>query len=299
MRRAFTIIETLVVVAIIGVLMAVMLAAIHAVRAAADRIGCASNMRQIGIALHSYHDAEGHFPVGSYCPLAVSSPAQASGMPAPWGIYNDMTRRYPWYGWATWVLPYLDESATYAAFNVRLAPWNNEPFFTRHPRVFQCPADPCVGLGGDGWGGKRIALSSYLGCLGTDQFRNDGILTVQRWTTIGDVSDGLANTVLAGERVPGRLLGRNGWYGWLYGGQGAAVYVGACDTVLGVCERLGQSAEADRFRPGNPTEETHHTHYWSCHVGGCNFLMGDGSVRFITYDTKTLDRLATRAGSEE
>jgi prepilin-type N-terminal cleavage/methylation domain-containing protein/prepilin-type processing-associated H-X9-DG protein len=131
-----------------------------------------------------------------------------------------------------------------------------------------------------------------------------------------DVHDGLSNTLLVGERPPSRDL----IFGWLFAGFGVSGD-GDCDVLLGISERnelnpfgdqdsSGQACSAGdpdpnnpaayRLSPGDLTNPCDQWHYWSLHAGGANFCMGDGAVRFLSYDTSPIVQraLATRAGGE-
>src|SRR5215475_5762734 len=107
-RRAFTLIELLVVIAIIAVLIALLLPAVQAAREAARRIQCSNNMKQLGLALHNYHQAIGSFPIGR---MGIRRPAGDPGYAGdPTGAKNRRT-------WAWLILPYLEQGNAYNAIN--------------------------------------------------------------------------------------------------------------------------------------------------------------------------------------
>jgi prepilin-type N-terminal cleavage/methylation domain-containing protein/prepilin-type processing-associated H-X9-DG protein len=168
-QRGYTFIELLVVVAILGVLMALLLPALQKVRTAARRIQCASNMRQLGIAAHGYADAYGRFPVGSTMPYATPankpSIADASGIPPPELLYdltltdsparrNSDPIRYPFGpNWAVFLLPHIEQEGLYVAARVQdyMPGYLNDDAAKRDQwqlavkdkviRTYLCPAD--------------------------------------------------------------------------------------------------------------------------------------------------------------
>src|SRR5215469_1952375 len=126
-RRAFTLIELLVVIAIIAVLIALLLPAVQAAREAARRIQCVNNLKQIGIALHGYHDTHNTFPAGGW--IAIF------GQPST----NNMNM-----GWSASVLPWLEQTAVYGGLNLSY-PYNvavNSTAAYTVLEVYLCPSEP-------------------------------------------------------------------------------------------------------------------------------------------------------------
>src|SRR5437667_274460 len=112
-HRGFTLIELLVVIAIIAVLIALLLPAVQAAREAARRIDCTNNLKQLGLAMHNYHDSVGTFPIGV---MGIRSPTLYASVGDPTGTINRRT-------WAFMILPYLEKAAFYNAVNFSL-PFN-------------------------------------------------------------------------------------------------------------------------------------------------------------------------------
>ena len=127
-RRGFTLIELLVVIAIIAILIALLLPAVQQAREAARRASCKNNLKQIGLALHNYHDVHSAFPSG-WIGVTNEQPSVlgASG-----------------FAWGTMVLPYLDQGPLYGKFNLSnpLDASPNRALITQHLTVYQCPSDP-------------------------------------------------------------------------------------------------------------------------------------------------------------
>ena len=135
--RGFTLIELLVVIAIIATLIALLLPAVQQAREAARRSQCKNNLKQLGIALHNYHDTHSSFPAGyySYGTSNGSGPAWAAIDPATWDAA-------PGWTWGTMLLPYMDQAPLYNALNLNLPCWdlaNLSAAQTKLP-VFLCPS---------------------------------------------------------------------------------------------------------------------------------------------------------------
>jgi prepilin-type N-terminal cleavage/methylation domain-containing protein/prepilin-type processing-associated H-X9-DG protein len=281
-----TLVELLVVMAIIGVLLALILPAVQRVRAAALRAQCLNNLRQLGLALHEYHDSQGTLPTG----VVNRSPKS----------------QYPLLGWEARLLPYLEKDALWQqierAYQIDRSPFHNPPHTALDMVLshFVCPADDRV-LVTQTSHGYRVAFTSYLGVEGIDQRSKDGVLFVDSSIRFAAVVDGLSNTIVVGERPPSADL----FYGWWYAGRGQDGS-GSCDMVLGVRETnvrgnqfWGCPVGPYHFQAGQRDNQCDQFHFWSLHPGGAHFVFGDGSVRFLTYDADSLlPALATRAGGE-
>jgi prepilin-type processing-associated H-X9-DG protein len=288
-RCGFTLIELLVVIGIVMTLMGLLLAALQRVRATMDAVQCRHQLRQIGIALHQYHN-QGHrraFPPG------VNS--AAVGQPHP-----RMT-------WLCRLLPYVEQEAlwqqTLQAYRANPYPFIDPPHVGLGTvvRLFTCPSDERLREARPTWNNRVVGLTSYLGVNGTNFQAQDGTFFVDSNVGLGMIDDGASNTIIVGERPPSPDY----WYGWWYAGVGQ-LGSGSPDMILGAAERhvaasfvAGCPPGPYRFTPGDLFDPCDIFHFWSLHQNGAHFLFGDGGVRFLTYDAdRVLPALATRAGGE-
>lgn len=320
-RGGFTLLELLVVVAIIAVLVGLLLPAVQKVRESAARVGCANNLKQQGIALHAFHDTHDRFPAAHNLPLGY---AGAFHVQPPAAGYRDdgNPTEGPFLSWTYHVAAYLEMDTVARHFDRSSWPWwqylpgtppSRETCLNgMTARVMVCPSDPRgLELYADYGPAERVALTDYLGVAGRNQFKEaggqDGILYVNAGVRAAGVTDGASNTLLVGERPPSW----NRLYGWVWAGAGDPPAFGTADVVLGVRERYSSPTDPpDYYRPGeleDPTDQ-HRMHFWSLHPGGGMWLLADGSVRFVTYSAGTaysgttgvtvLEALASRDGGE-
>jgi prepilin-type processing-associated H-X9-DG protein/prepilin-type N-terminal cleavage/methylation domain-containing protein len=287
-RKALTLVEVLLVLAIVGVLIGLTLAGVQRVRAAAARTQCLNNARQLATGLHSYHAAHNVLPPGH--------------------TSDEVPRTYHYLGWPARVLPFVEQQPLWGRIEevFRTAP---DGPIRRPPHaeilaivvpVFGCPADPRVQSVQLAYGTLPVASTSYLGVVGINQPRRDGVLYVDSAVRLADIADGTSNTLLFGERPPSADFVFGWWYrGWGQGRDGSA------DMVLGVRERnfLGGRYPCPpgpyTFGPGKLDNQCDMFHFWSPHPGGAHFAFADGSVRFLRYEAEPLmAALATRSGGE-
>jgi prepilin-type N-terminal cleavage/methylation domain-containing protein/prepilin-type processing-associated H-X9-DG protein len=288
-RTAFTLLELLVVIALVAVLLSLLMSAVQRVRAAAARVDCQNRVKQLALALHAYHDARNGLPPGH----------NSAGSPA----------RMPYSGWTLSSLAYIEQVALATGAEADYHA-NPNPFAPPHPglravvRAFACPADsrPLTAQT-SARTNSVIALTSYLGVAGFDAaITRDGMLFQDSRIRLADALDGTSNTLLLGERPPSH----DNQFGWWYAGVGQQL-TGSADLVLGVREPnllpITTSAACGpgrySFGPANFNDPCGMFHFWSSHPGGANFALADGSVRFITYQGAPLmPSLASRAGGE-
>jgi prepilin-type N-terminal cleavage/methylation domain-containing protein/prepilin-type processing-associated H-X9-DG protein len=292
-RSGFTLIELLVVIAIIGVLISLLLPAVQRVRESANRTKCSNALKQVGLALHGYHDINGALPPA----LSLKE-----------------TTRYYW-SWMSRLMPFIEQDNLFKIADAWAQdPAHMNPWFPQNPALsvvqpmYTCPSDNRVLVATyvtDGWT-LDIAFTSFLGVSGID--KNSiydatkvklGQFYVESHVRFAEITDGLSNTLLVGERPPSADL----VFGWWFAGAGEDNY-GTSDVILGVNELNayygGCSPGPYQFGPGKISNNCDQYHYWSLHSGGANFLLADASVHFFPYgiSNDTMRAMATHMGGE-
>lgn len=280
-RSAFTLIELLVVIAIIAVLIGLLLPAVQKVREAASRLKCKNNLKQIGLALHNYHDRMGAFP-----------PGYASAV----GPGN--TDLGPGWGWATFLLDDLEQGNVRRLIDTNLGIGDlvHAGPRTQTLSIFLCPSDTTIGTFTTLTVPVTVAHANYVGVFGTNDIATDpgvGNGTFFRNSRIrfADITDGLSSTYIIGERSSDIALAT--WTGAI---PGAEVPLRRDPTqveehfllVLGRGDHL----------PNSPS--SHIDDFYSRHVQGLNCLFGDGSVHSIsnTVNPNVWAGIQTRSGGE-
>ena len=292
-RRGFTLIELLVVIAIIAILIALLLPAVQQAREAARRTQCRNHLKQVGLALHNYHDTHRVFPPGWMgVENGVASVEGISGL-----------------GWAAMILPEIDQAPLYNTLNLNIAVADyptNAPALTTTLSVYRCPSDPSPEFwnieeeGSPGTVLKRLPSANYVGSFGTRELEecedtalvppgtnctSDGVLAHNSSIGLRDITDGSSNTFLVGERKTDEQKDpkwHSTWVGVVAEGEEAFA------RILGVADH----------NPNSPLN--HLDDYSSHHEGGVHFLFGDGRVRFVSENINgdVFKGLATRAGNE-
>ena len=286
-RSGFTLIETLVVIAIIALLIGLLLPAVQSIRATAARVQCQNKLKQIALAAHNYESARGELPSATIPP---PDPLQ--------GLTFHVA-----------LLPYLEQDAIYrqAQDDCR----NYPRTYLIHAgmrtlvKAYQCPAADRQHYLHRTSVADAAALTGYLGVsgLGIDLYvgyKGSGVICYGSATQMTEITDGTANTLMFGERPPTPDYLCSWWYTGLafVGGPTLEVQMlrgmpeGSSFADYYVCPQ-GPYA----YKAGSLTNRCDGFHFWSLHSGGANFAFADGSVRFLRYSADSImPALATRAG---
>jgi prepilin-type processing-associated H-X9-DG protein len=288
-RSGITVLELVVVIAIITLLMAMIFPAIQLVRAAADRQSCLSRLRQIGIAQHNYHADYTRFT-----PTGIALPTNRT--------FFSLTLAFV--GWQAALLPYIEQDRLW---HDTIADCLLEPLTFQSPPhrgqttvvpLYVCPVDRRLLSVQAGDTGRPGALTSYLGISGG--ISNDGIFGMRHGCRLEDIYDGASYTLMIGERPPPDTFKSGWWYPALL--DGAWPDFSEYQPWL----RLLMEIPAPRqiqfdayYRKGRTDNPLDRWHYWSLHPGGGNFLFAGGNARFIPYSARPIMvPLATRDGGD-
>lgn len=322
-QRAFTLIELLVVMAVIGILIALLLPAVQNARESSRRTQCKNNLKQIGLALHTYVDAFQTFPPGSVRRYVGTFPP----MGGSWQTSQ--------LSWMTRLLPYLDQKTIYKKIN-----WSQEQGDQGTPHttlratklgMFRCPSD------GNAGSSTTHAVTNYVTCIGhttdasegfipppsgvpTPSTQNaEGVMLINSYTSIAFIRDGTSNTMVVSEcRVNDP---------WVVRYQGDVAGYTACQTGTappvtantntnsgrGYSWFFAQANQAwtysTRMPPNDMATRNHECENFtttgvfaarSHHTGGVHVLLCDGSLRFVNdnIERSIWKAIGTRASKE-
>ncbi len=269
--RGFTLIELLVAIAVIGVLIALLLPAVQQAREAARRVQCTNNLKQIALALHGYHDANGCYPMAIII--------------VPENVLDSYSYLVP-------LLPYYGQKPLYDAFNFDLngfAPQNTTVHGVSVSTIL-CPSDPAAADSANTvspWDNTTpftVKHNNYVCNAGTwfirawDPVRlgqQNGVLFRYSSVREADITDGTSNTIGLGERALGLLPAQDRWfYNWWANG-----YYG--DTIFTSLYPMFAIRRMPDIEPDNLGNGAWGNDTSSMHPGGANFAFMDGSVHFI------------------
>lgn len=268
-KPGFTLIEMLVVIAIIAVLMALLLPAVQSARISAQRVACQNQLRQLGLGLHTYHSTHSSFPPGSFI-MGPSFPMQTG------------------WGWGAMILPYVGEGPLHQRldFGSGTAVGGNLALIGQPLALWRCPSDvslQTIRVFPLDQPPFELASGNYCG--------SEDVLSPMSHTQLGGIRDGESQTLLLGERLV--IPGSNGSL------PSTAAWCGQIAYQTAYEYRSAPHLQPSRFYPIN-LSPTNPTCFGSRHRGGANFVFADGSTRFIdqTIDPVVFEALGTMSGGE-
>jgi prepilin-type N-terminal cleavage/methylation domain-containing protein len=299
-RHGFTLVELLVVIAIIGALIGLLLPAVQSARVAARRMSSLNNLKQMGLALHTYHDGMRRLPPGFTSTVTDASTTPVTETGPGWSLFAE-------------ILPFMEEENVYRQidFSKRIyapsSPTDNQAARESIVAAFVDPGDTAAKLIDVKDVSQNVmfqgAVCSYAGCLGTLSYEEQpftGVFHRNSGIRLDDIVDGTSKTIGIGERMSRHT--QSSWVGVTPG------------------QTLFYAPESPRFDPANPTFNNRPAitatlvHVRSSvpslqgspggfigpHTAGTQFLNMDGSCRLINAETSTdvFKALCTRAGGE-
>jgi prepilin-type N-terminal cleavage/methylation domain-containing protein/prepilin-type processing-associated H-X9-DG protein len=296
--RAFTLIELLVVIAIIAILIGLLLPAVQKVREAAARTKCANNLKQLGLGMHNYHDTYGGFPSAGWGWFWVGDPNRSGrGQPGGW-VYS--------------ILPFVEQGPLYnlgagTAMNSAAYTTAQQTRCSSAVSIFVCPSRRQVQTypGGGTYYNMTsnppgFARTDYAACVGSQQADEsfsgpgnptdgdnpawwttnapgpinpanfNGIMYTRSQVRIVEITKGSSNQLMLGEKY----LNPNNYSNGSDSGDNECMYAGMDNDM---CRTTANPPQQDRRGFTNTFI------FGSAHIGGCNVVLADGSVRVVTY----------------
>lgn len=308
-RRGFTVVELLIVIAIIGILMALLLPAVQAGREAARRLACASNLKNLGLALHHYHGDQRIFPPGAVGRLSPAFPQYA-------GLKN--------HGLGTYLLPYLEQEPLASRYRWDVSWFDppNQPAVNTQLKIWQCPSAQanrlmdgslptlsqppeapfsgtaaCGDYAGMGTVDSGLALAGVIDPPAgprDERGHYEGVFAINAARSMADIQDGTSHTILIAECAGRPQL-------WQGRRQIANVWVsGAPWASRNLLWGRGATLDGSGFFGPCAVNCTNNREVYGFHPSGANAVLGDGSVRLLSshIDIRVFAALVTRAGGE-
>ncbi len=301
-RVGFTLVELLVVIAIIGILFALLLPAVQKVRAAAARVRCTNNLKQLGLAMHAYHDSRGFLPHGTYNLID-----HTFYTPPPYN--NTQDRRC----WMHDIMAYLEQENLFKEFDKYMSTGKSALYFPLSTKVLPtlvCPSDPnspklaTFNKDGAGEGGAQGFSGNYVVCAGNSYFNEggynksdelNGVFYAVSKTRFAEVTDGTATTAMSSELILCPDVTANDIRGRYYNPAHCGVLFSTrlppnsmVPDQLNWCDKYNALPVA----PCIPTNSPQFVLARSYHFGGVNVGFVDGSVRSVS---NSVDPIAYKA----
>ena len=288
LSRGFTLIELLVVIAIIGVLVGLLLPAVQQARESARRMTCVNNLKQVGLAMHSHHDAKKKLPAGYVSPgVAAADPSSSETSKG--------------YAWGLLILPYMEENTVFATIDQSLeaAGTGNElAAAAASVSIYRCPTDaPPATFEVNNGSTISLPSSNYAAILGwnnvtTEAGQGNGVFFRNSEIRFKHIIDGLSKTICVGERKhiheffdQGPYAANTTWYAAVPGVSrpaGMAMMPMATEGTGSLV--LGHVGQSGMMAGKTPNHTNHIVHFSSSHVGGVVFLLCDGSTHYVRDD---------------
>jgi prepilin-type N-terminal cleavage/methylation domain-containing protein len=315
-RRGLTLVEVLVVVAIVGVLIALSFPALQSSREAARLVHCKNNLKQLGAAVLSFESSNGHLPAGA---LTLEKLDPVNNCNLKTGVQNKSGRA----PWSVLILPFLGESARFDRFRMNSAffgLWTDNGTAQSTPNDtaqkewcdrYVCPSSQKSNAS------NAVAPTNYYACQGGGPaplcegdypgsgraFFYNGLFFNNSAVRIADVRDGASNVIMLGETDYAPSLAASSQWGssWASSFRTAGQVDGSacgsgfesCSFPIGLCATMSPIN-----RPAPPAPHRFHmTTFGSAHRGGCCFAMADGSIHFFaeTFDLAVYQSLGIRS----